>query len=230
MCGRYNVHDDPWLQTLLRELGVDAHLPTRVNIAPTEPVPVVVEENGARQLREMRWWLVPSWAPALDNRYSMFNAKSETLETSKAFRWPLRNRRCIVPASSFIEWTAGDGKRLPWLIRPAEGAIAFAGLWDRWERDGNRIESCTIVTTAAAPGIDRLHTRMPVMLRREDYDAWLDVRAGKPDLAEVFRSRLPGEYLIAPLATDVNNSRQKSESLLSPICEEQRVAGEQRSQ
>jgi putative SOS response-associated peptidase YedK len=227
MCGRYNVHDDPWLQTLLRELGVDAHLPTRVNIAPTELVPVVVEENGERAVREMRWWLVPSWSNGPDTKYSMFNARCESLETSRAFRWPLRHRRCILPASSFIEWTAGDGKRLPWLIGPAEGAIAFAGLWDRWERDGNRIESCTIVTTAAAPGIDRLHMRMPVMLRPQDRDAWLDVRAGEPDLASIFRARLFVDHVIAPLTTDVNNSRHKNESLLSPIGPGQSVAAEQ---
>jgi putative SOS response-associated peptidase YedK len=226
MCGRYNVHDDPWLQTLLRELGIDVRLPTRVNIAPTEAVPVVIEAEGERQLHEMRWWLVPSWAPEFGSKYSMFNARSETLATSKAFRGPLRHRRCILPASSFIEWSAGNGRRLPWLIRPEQGAIAFAGLWDLWEKDGAHLESCTIITTDAAPGIDRLHNRMPVMLRREDFDAWLDVRAGKPDLERLFRPRLPQDFVIAPLATDVNNARHKNESLLSPIGAGQHVAEE----
>lgn len=224
MCGRYNVHDDPWLQTLLRELGVDTRLPTRVNIAPTEPVPVVFEQDGERQLHEMRWWLVPSWAPEVGTQYSMFNAKSETLATSKAFRGPLRHRRCVLPASSFIEWTAGEGKRLPWLIRPVDGAIAFAGLWDLWERDGNHLESCTIITTAAAPGVDRLHHRMPVMLAREDIDAWLDVRGGKPELDRLSRPRLPADFEIAPLSTEVNNARHKSVSLMSPIGAGERIA------
>ena len=170
MCGRYNVHDDPWLQTLLRELGIDAQLATRVNVAPAEPVPVVFEEDGRRRMREMRWWLVPSWAPAIDTRYSMFNAKAETLATSKAFRGPLRHRRCILPASSFIEWTLSEGRKQPWLIRAEGAAIAFAGLWDVWEKDGNYLESCTIITTDAAPGLERLHRRMPVMLRAEVVD------------------------------------------------------------
>jgi len=223
MCGRYNIHDDPWLQTLLKELGVDVRIPTRVNIAPTEPVPVVFEEEGKRCLREMRWWLVPSWAPEIDQRYSMFNAKAETLATSRAFRGPLRHRRCILPASSFIEWTAAEGRRQPWLIRPEHGAIAFAGLWDVWEKEGNCLESCTIITTGSAPGIDRLHDRMPVMLREQDFARWLDVETPLGDAAEILRSRLPQRFVLAPLSPAINNSRHKSEALLAPVGEEERV-------
>ena len=223
MCGRYNIHDDPWLQTLLKELGVDVRIPTRVNIAPTEPVPVVFEEEGKRCLREMRWWLVPSWAPEIDQRYSMFNAKAETLATSRAFRGPLRHRRCILPASSFIEWTAADGRRQPWLIRPEHGAIAFAGLWDVWEKEGNCLESCTIITTGSAPGIDRLHDRMPVMLREQDFARWLDVETPLGDPSDILYSRLPHAFVLAPLSPAINNSRHKSEALLAPVGEEERV-------
>lgn len=224
MCGRYNVNDDPWLRALLGGLGIDSSLGTRINIAPTEPVAVVLEERGARLIREMRWWLVPSWAPAIDSRYSMFNAKCETLATRSAFRKLLQRRRCILPASSFIEWTASAGRRLPWLIRPEAGAIAFAGLWDVWTRGGTRLESCAILTTDAAPGLDRLHPRMPVMLRPAAIDAWLDVRAGTPDLAGMCRARLPQDFLVAPLSSTVNNAREKAESLLVPIGPAQRLA------
>ena len=223
MCGRYNIHDDPWLQTLLRELGVEMRIPTRVNIAPTEAVPVVIEEQGRRCLREMRWWLVPSWAPEIDQRYSMFNAKAETLGTSRAFRGPLRHRRCILPASSFIEWTDAGGHRQPWLIRPERGAIAFAGLWDVWEKEGNHLESCAIITTDAAPGIDRLHNRMPVMLRERDFARWLDVDTPLGDPSDILHSRLPHPFVLAPVSPAVNNSRHKSEALLAPVGEEERV-------
>jgi len=223
MCGRYNIHDDPWLQTLLKELGVDVRIPTRVNIAPTEPVPVVFEEEGVRRLREMRWWLVPSWAPGIDQRYSMFNAKAETLATSRAFRGPLRHRRCILPASSFIEWTEAGGHKQPWLIRPEHGAIAFAGLWDVWEKEGNYLESCTIITTDAAPGIDRLHNRMPVMLRERDFARWLDVEKPLHDAPDILHSRLPHPFVLAPVSPAINNSRHKSEALLAPVGEEQHI-------
>ncbi len=214
MCGRYNVHDDPWLQTLLRELEIDAQLATRVNIAPTEPVPVVFEEDGLRRMREMRWWLVPSWAPAIDTRYSMFNAKAETLATSKAFRGPLRHRRCILPASSFIEWTPSEGRKQPWLIRAEGAAIAFAGLWDVWEKDGNYLESCTIITTDAAPGLERLHRRMPVMLRAEDFARWLDVGVPPKELTDLYRARLPGVMVVATASAKLNDARNKNSDLL----------------
>jgi len=223
MCGRYNTHDDPWLQQLMRELGVDVRLPTRVNIAPTEAVPVVFEEEGERKLREMRWWLVPSWAPAIDQRYSMFNARAETLGSSKAFRGPLRHRRCILPASSFIEWTADGTRRQPWLIRPEHTAIAFAGLWDVWEKEGNCLESCTIVTCAAAPGMDRFHERMPVMLTGADIDRWLNVEDALRDRDTLLRPRLHGDFLVAPLSAQVNNARNKREDLLEPTGESQRI-------
>lgn len=217
MCGRFNLHDDPFLRQLLAELGVGPLSGDRVNIAPTEPVPVVFEEEGERRLHAMRWWLVPSWAPAIATQYAMFNAKSETLSSSKAFRGPARHRRCIVPASSFIEWTVGGTRKLPWLIRPLEGAIAFAGLWDLWERDGAHLESCTIITTAAVGGIERLHARMPLMLRAEEFDAWLDCREGTAPAAALLAPRLPALFEVAPLSGDVNNARHKQGSLLEPI-------------
>ena len=217
MCGRFNLHDDPFLRQLLAELGVGPLSGERVNIAPTEPVPVVFEEEGERRLHAMRWWLVPSWAPAIATQYAMFNAKSETLSASKAFRGPARHRRCIVPASSFIEWTLGGTRKLPWLIRPREGAIAFAGIWDLWERDGAHLESCTIITTAAVGGIERLHARMPLMLRSGEFDAWLDCREGTAPAAALLAPRLPTAFEVAPLSGDVNNARHKQASLLSPI-------------
>lgn len=226
MCGRYNVTDDPFLQALLAGLRVDARLHTQLNIGPTEPVPVVFEEEGERQVRLMRWWLVPSWVPEISTRFSMFNAKAETLSTSKAFRGLARHRRCILPASSFIEWTTVDGRKQPWLIRPADGAFAFAGLWDVWEKDGNALESCTIITVAAARGIDRLHARMPLMLRPGQFDAWLDVHDGKHPPAAMLAPQLPGDIVVAPLGSAVNNSRHKNASLLEPVGPAERITPE----
>ena len=217
MCGRYNIHDDPWLQTLLKELGVEVRIPTRVNIAPTEAVPVVVEEEGVRRLREMRWWLVPSWAPAIDTRYSMFNAKAETLATSKAFRGPLRHRRCILPASSFIEWTLSEGRKQPWLIRAEGAAIAFAGLWDVWEKDGNYLESCTIITTGPNSLIAALHDRMPVILPPAAYAAWLDPAPLAPtDLAPLLVSYPAGEMALYPVSRTVNAPANDSPACIAP--------------
>jgi len=225
LCGRYNVIDDPLLRELMRELGVADVPATMVNVAPTETVPIVVATAAGRQLRYMRWWLTPSWSDGPSTRYSMFNAKSETVAASRAFRNPFRRHRGIVPASSFIEWhTTPQGKQ-PWLIKPGSGAFAFAAIWDHWERDGVVLESCALLTTAAVPGFARIHHRMPVMLGPEDFGAWLDPLAEIADPAHFFTPRLPAPVTIAPLDRAVNNARNKSLALLQPVGAQETLAG-----
>lgn len=217
MCGRFNIHDDPLTRALMDALGVPAALPEMINVAPTEGIPTVFEEDGERRMRLMRWWLVPHWAPEISTRYSMFNARSETLASSRAFKGPLRYRRCIVPASSFIEWTTTAGTKQPWLIREPDAALAFAGLWDTWEKGGNYLESCTIVTTAAAPQFSHIHSRMPVMLHGADIDRWLDVSIPPATLDDLYLPRLSARLELLPLGREVGNSRHKSAEVLTPI-------------
>ncbi|TNF09166.1 MAG: SOS response-associated peptidase, partial [Gammaproteobacteria bacterium] len=116
MCGRYNIIDDPAIRDLLQYLGIRQHLQTTYNIAPTEMVPVIRQGEAAPELCRMRWWLVPSWAKEPSTKYSMFNARAEGLAESRAFRHPFKRQRCILPASSFIEWRKEDGKQ-PYDIR-----------------------------------------------------------------------------------------------------------------
>ena len=126
MCGRFNVIDDPLLRALMASLGITAPMPTAANIAPTETVEVVVQDTaGERMLHPMRWWLTPAWSDGPSTKYSMFNAKSETIATSRAFRGPFKRHRGIVSASSFIEWRSDAGQKQPWLIR-SDKALAMA--------------------------------------------------------------------------------------------------------
>ena len=155
MCGRFNVIDSPGLQQLLRDLGIDLTLPRGVNLAPTEPVQLVRELADKRIADAARWWLTPSWARAVDQKYAMFNARSETLASSRAFAHPFRSQRGIVPMSSFIEWRKEGAARQPWLITSETEALAVAALWDVWEGEGLAMLSCTLVTTAAAPRCGR---------------------------------------------------------------------------
>ena len=151
MCERFNVIDNPELQQLLRDLGIDLGVPTANNIAPTEAIAVArVNRDNQRELQAMRWWLTPSWAPEVSTRYSMFNAKSETLQKSKAFRRPFERQRGIVPMSSFIEWKTIDGRKQPYLIEGEGRALAAAAIWDYWDRGEEALYSCALITTAAA--------------------------------------------------------------------------------
>ena len=225
MCGRFNVIDDPFLRELMSDLGIDIVPATLVNIAPTESIPIVVQGPEQRELRTMRWWLTPSWSEGPSTRYSMFNAKSETIASSRAFRQPFRRRRGIVPVSSFIEWhTTRDGKQ-PWLIRPRAGAFAFAAIWDHWEKDGVVLESCALITREAVPGFEAIHHRMPVMLGLENYSSWLDPDTEITNPVHFFSRSLPMAVTAAPLDRAVNNARNKDPALLLPVGEETVIEG-----
>ena len=220
MCGRVNVIDSPGLQALLQDLGIDLQLPSRPNVAPTEALGLVRAGEAGTQLDAARWWLTPSWAPAVDQKYSMFNARSETLATSRAFKTPFQRQRGIVPISSFIEWRSEQGIKQPWKISSGDGAFAVAALWDVWNGDGSGLLSCTLVTTAAAEDFSPWHKRMPVVLSPGEQARWLDnsqpIAANDP----LFRSELKTDWRLAPLVREVSNARNKSEDLLQGIAEE----------
>ncbi len=219
MCGRFNVIDSPGLQQLLRDLGIDLNLPTRTNIAPTEAIGLVRAGESGRQLDSARWWLTPSWAPAVEQKYSMFNARAETLASSRAFRTPFRRHRGIVPMSSFIEWRLQDGVKQPWLISNQQQAFAAAALWDVWDGDGSQLLSCTLVTTAAAKAFAPWHKRMPVVLAATEVDRWLDnSREIAPD-DPLFRSALKSRWILQPVSRSISNARNKDPSAMEGLGE-----------
>jgi putative SOS response-associated peptidase YedK len=223
MCGRFNIIDDPFLQALLADMGIDLRLPTTVNIAPTENVPVIRQSAGQRELAEMRWWLVPSWAPQVSSKFSMFNARSETISTSKAFARPYRSQRGIIPASSYIEWQTNNGVKTPWLIKPRDNAMAFAAVWDHWQQNGQVVESCAMLTTAASPAMAKIHHRMPVMLERKDIELWLDNSASAGDLTPLMAPKLTQQLMAYPLHKTIGNSRNKDSQLLQAVGPEKNI-------
>ncbi|MFT5482293.1 MAG: putative SOS response-associated peptidase YedK [Halieaceae bacterium] len=220
MCGRFNVIDNPDLQQLLQELGIDLGLATTTNIAPTETIAVVCRDAGSNaQLREMRWWLTPSWAPEISTKYSMFNAKSETLASSRAFKGSFQRRRGVVPVSSFIEWKTEAGVKQPYLIAATDGALPLAAIWDRWVMEDQELFSCALVTTAAAEGFRDVHHRMPVMLDGDGCKLWLDNAAELENLQSLFTPTLRHDLRVTPIDRRVNNARNKGSELLLPTGE-----------
>ena len=216
MCGRFNVIDSPGLQQLLRDLGIDLQLPRGVNLAPTEQVCPVRETDGDRAVSSARWWLTPSWAPGVDQKYAMFNARAETLAGSRAFRHPFKCQRGIVPMSSFIEWRTEGGAKQPWLITTEQQALAVAALWDVWEGGDTPLLSCTLVTTAAAPGFEPWHRRMPLLLDRDEYPRWLDNSRPIATDDPLFRHALKMPLRLQPISRAVNNARNKDPRVLEP--------------
>lgn len=176
MCSRYFLDADGNVIAYAFRVPADDRIRKRYNIAPSQEAPVVrAGEGGARQLAWLRWGLVPFWAkdPSMASR--MINARSETAMEKPAFREAFRSRRCAVPASGFYEWTGDPKHRVPHAIT-VEGRplVAFAGLWERWnDREGERVETFTILTTAANHFVTPMHDRMPAILADGDIDTWL---------------------------------------------------------
>ena len=161
-------------------------LSPRLNLAPTEPIPIVrAATNGSRRLDLARWGLIPRWARDRAIGSKTFNARVETLSTKPAFRDALAQRRCIVLADAFYEWKTEGKRKVPHAMRMPDGApFAMAGLWDVWTSpDGEVIESCTVVTRAALGVVAELHNRMPVVIDPAAIDTWLD--AGQHDAARL---------------------------------------------
>jgi len=117
------------------------------------------------ELALVRWGLVPNWAGEINSGYSMINARVETLLEKPAYKGLVERKRCLIIADSFYEWKKNGKSREPYRIMlKDEDLFAFAGLWDCWEKDGNELYSCTIITTAANDLVRDIHDRMPVIL------------------------------------------------------------------
>jgi len=236
MCGRINVSSHPLAVLIMELAGRTFPGEDRYNVAPTEEVAVVRtarREVGAaalsRELASLRWWLTPYWSKdpstrssstrySSPTRYSMFNAKAETLTTSRAFREPFARRRCVVPVSGFYEWTRQNGQKLPHYIRPRDdGGMALAGIWDRWRAPDRTIESFAIVTVAVNERLRFVHTRQPAMLDRAQIDTWLDPGAPQQTLLGMLSPALPGDLSVVPVSTYVNNARNQGPRCIDPI-------------
>lgn len=198
----------------------------RYNIAPTQPVPVVVERATAgseriRVLEQFQWGLVPSWAKDPGIGAKMINARSETVREKPSFRSAVKYRRCIVPADGFYEWDKSGGNKQPYLFRRADGdTFGFAGLWEEWNApDGSPLQTCTILTTSANETVARVHDRMPVILRTRDDEAeWLDTRIRTADDLAPLWVPYPDEWMEAlPVSRRVNSRANDTPDLLAPV-------------
>jgi putative SOS response-associated peptidase YedK len=249
MCGRYassRQADDLVEEFEVVESRVPQPLEPDYNIAPTKDVYAVVERppssrDGAvgdrdadpqRQLRVLRWGLVPSWAkdPLIGSR--MINARMETVADKPAYRRAFAKRRCILPADGYFEWYETDaltskGKpvKQPFFIRPSDGStLAMAGLYEIWrdpargEDDADRFRwTCTVITTDATDDLGRIHDRMPLMVEPERWGAWLDPRTDKDGVLDLLVPAAPGRLQAYPVSAAVGNVRNNGPELVTPL-------------
>jgi len=218
MCGRYMLARDA--QSLADEFGITApeRLAPRYNIAPTQPALIVREVDRRRVATLVRWGLVPFWADdiAIGNR--MINARAETVAEKPAFRAAFRRRRCLVPADGYYEWQTRDGRKQPYLIAPADGGcFALAGLWELWQRDGNELETMSLLTCGANQTLSAIHDRMPVVIARADYATWLAVDTPAKQLQALLQPAADDAFVPRAVSTRVNSPRHDDAECIAPL-------------
>lgn len=219
MCGRYVIEFTP--EMLRKIFGIDQvpEFPARYNVAPSQPVPVIREISvGNRQISLMRWGLVPSWAKEVGD--GLINARCETVNDKPSFRQAFRQRRCIIPASGFYEWRKADGKKVPYYIRFADGVpMPFAGIWEVWRSpEGQVMESCAILTTAANASVAPIHDRMPVILHPDELGLWLDRQVHDAEALKPLFAPYPADrFEVRQVSALVNSPANDSPACVLPV-------------
>jgi putative SOS response-associated peptidase YedK len=216
MCGRFSLTAGPEeLEEFFALLGVEA-FPARYNIAPTQPILLVIagssREPGSnlpdRRAMLARWGLIPGWTKDPNDLPTHFNARSETAAEKASFKAAMRHRRVLIPASGFYEWRrVGDRRSQAYWVRPKQGGIvAFAGLMETYaEPGGSEIDTAAILTTGASPDIAHIHDRMPVVIKPQDFERWLDCRTSEPrDVVHLMRPPEDGFFEAIPVSNKVN--------------------------
>jgi len=176
MCGRFVITSSPEAIRKLFGYPDQPNLPARYNIAPTQPVPVVLAERGARKFMLMRWGFLPAWTKDPKKFGLVINARAESVIEKPSFRNAIRRRRCLIPADGYYEWHDLGTRKQPLLVHPAKGGpMAFAGLWETCAGpNGEEVDTVAIVTTAASRDLAALHPRMPVTIAPDAFELWLD--------------------------------------------------------
>jgi putative SOS response-associated peptidase YedK len=223
MCGRYRLTAK---ERYLRDhfgLDEDPSWAPRWNIAPTQLVPIIRQKTAGhgRTFDLVRWGLIPSWAKDPSIATKTINAMSETAADKPAFRDALRLRRCLIPADSFYEWQSiGLKQKQPFSIGMADDStFAFAGLWESWTGpNGEVVDTCSILTTKPNALVADVHRRMPAILKRCDYEQWLDLGIRHPPVVshclEPFDAALMKKY---PISTRVNRPENDDQECAQEI-------------
>jgi putative SOS response-associated peptidase YedK len=219
MCGRYAITSAPEAIRKLFGYPEQPNFPSRFNIAPTQPIPIVRRTEGERHFALVRWGLVPAWVKEPRNFSLLINARGESVNDKPAFRNAMRRRRCLVPADGFYEWKQDGERKRPFFVRAKKGPIAFAGLWEVWSGpNGEEVETACIVTTSANRTVAGLHDRMPAVIAPEAFDLWLDCDRVDALTAAALISPAPeGVFEAYEVSSAVNRAANDSAVLIAPV-------------
>ncbi len=215
MCGRFALKSPG----RTKFDGVNcSHLPPlfpRYNIAPSQSVLTVVQRESKREAAFLHWGLIPSWSK---EPKGFINARFETIAEKPSFSESFQRRRCLILADAFYEWQRSGKMAQPYVFQMKdELPFAFAGIWDEWRGHEISITSCAIITTTANELLATIHDRMPVILRSQSYDAWLNGDSKPANLINLLAPFPASEMRSHAVSYDVNSPKMDDEHLLRPV-------------
>jgi putative SOS response-associated peptidase YedK len=221
MCGRFVQYTlFPLLEKEFSlKFGEEVSLRPSFNIAPTQEIPVVINKEGNR-LITCRWGLIPPWAKDLSISSRMINARAETLAEKPSFKGPFKKHRCLIVADGFYEWRKTETGKIPVYITMKNGLpFGFAGLYSDWAPpEGKSIRTCTIVTTEPNELITPIHNRMPVIIKPDDRDRWLDPDEHDPEALIPLLAPYPSDEMVAwQVSRAVNSPGYDSPENIEPV-------------
>jgi putative SOS response-associated peptidase YedK len=215
MCGRFTLKSPGRIKFDRADRSNLPPLSPRYNIAPSQNVLAVVQHDSACEAAFFQWGLIPSWSK--DGK-GFINARFETIEDKPSFSESFQRRRCLIPADGFYEWQRSGKIAQPYFFQlQDESVFAFAGIWDEWQGDGKSIASCAIITTRANELLATIHDRMPVILRPESQDPWLDDNSEPGTLRNLLAPFPAAEMASHAVSYDVNHPKIDDEYLTRPV-------------
>lgn len=221
MCGRFTLTEN--LEALVERFDIQSPLnfeyQPRYNIAPSQSVIAVINNEGLSIMGLLTWGLIPSWSKE-KSPYKMINARAETLAVKPSFKNLFKNRRCLIPADGFYEWKKENDKKSPYRIKMKDSKLfAMAGLWDGWVSPaGETIYTCTIVTTEANELIKPIHNRMPLILPREKEQLWLDSTIDAFNVfTDILKPYPANELHYYPVSSMVNSPKNDLPDNILPV-------------
>ena len=221
MCGRFTLQAPEMLIRKAFNLrnAVQLNLQPRYNIAPSQDISIIRDAEEGHALTLARWGLIPHWSKEPKTKYSTINARIETVAEKPTYRTPFRSRRCLIPADGFYEWKMVNGHKIPHYIHMRKGGVfAFAGIWDRWEGNGETLDSCSIIVMPSNEVMKPLHERMPAIIAPTHYDLWLDPRITEKDEIMGFLNSAPsGSLKYYPISPWVNLPKHNDERCIRPV-------------
>ena len=220
MAGRYALLASPDVLRARYSYRDEPDFPPRVNIAPTQPVPVIALDRGERRFVLMRWGFIPGFVKDVREFPLILNVRAETVRDKPSFRAAFLRRRCLMPADGFYEWQAVGAAKRPFLIRrPDHAPFAFAAIFETYVGgDGSEIDTVAMVTTGANAALSAIGDRCPVILPSPEAEqAWLDPEARIEEAQRLLVAPADDALELVPIGTGINKATNTNPNLQEPI-------------